>query len=285
MSTHHKPTLSWNPIRFIPSMIADGVPTLSEWFAKARSLNLTHVELYFGILGGFSKDHVSQVRGLLDSAGLSVSMFTAAPDFTHPEKTERVRHFENARRMLDVAAILQAPALRVTAGCLHDEVSTEDGIAMAADYLARLTEYSEPMNIQLAFENHYKDRLWTDRDFAHHTEIFLEIYDRLLDTPVKVNFDMSNQLMSDEDPLAVLDHVRDKIVHIHANDRHRGSYQHAVCGEGDLDFDGIFSRLAAIPYTGCISLEDGTRDGDAGTEKSFTLLREKIEDYYQLPIN
>ena len=276
-----KPYLAWNPIRFITTMIADGAPTLPEWFAMAQSHQLTHVELYFGILGGFDEAHVRQVRQWLDDASLQVSMFTIAPDFTHPDRDERERQVEDTRKKLELAAILQAPVVRITAGCVHPEVSTDEGINLAAEYLARMTDYSESLDVTLAFENHYKDRLWTNQDFAHPTETFLAIYDRLRDTPVKVNFDMSNQLMSGEDPLLVLDHVRDKIVHIHANDRHTGSYQHAVCGDGDLDFDGIFSRLAAIPYAGPISLEDGTLEGDTGTKKSFALLRRKIEEHYR----
>jgi sugar phosphate isomerase/epimerase len=134
--------------------------------------------------------------------------------------------------------------------------------------------------VTVVTENHYRDRRWTQEDFGFRTEGFLAVFDLIKDSPVMVNFDFSNQIMTGGDPLQVLEVVKHKLAHCHANDRNPGNYTHTLLGEGDVDIDAIFRVLREVNYTGPISYEDGNVLGDEGTRKGFDLLRRMIDKYW-----
>ena len=136
----------------------------------------------------------------------------------------------------------------------------------------------------LILENHYKDGYWNYPEFAQDSETFLEVLDRLGDMPhFGVNYDPSNALIAGEDPIALLEAVKHRVVTMHASDRmleggtladlHRleaepgAGYadilKHGVIGEGLNDYDRIFlfwqtwvstagypSKTATIPCKG-----------------------------------
>ncbi|MGQ9732205.1 MAG: sugar phosphate isomerase/epimerase family protein [Candidatus Zipacnadales bacterium] len=277
-----RPQVSWLAVRYINPCIDEGRPTLEEIIEQAYVLGLRHLEIYAGMLRKWDDpEYLSHIDAVLRRNEIGVCQITCAPDFTHPDPAIREREFLAMRRWVQVAHVLGATGLRVTAGCLHEGVAREDGITWAVDNLARLADFAESLGVKLGFENHYRDRRWTRHDFAHRTEEYLAIFERLRDTAVGVNFDTSNQLMTGRDPLEVLEVVKHKVWHVHASDRRRGEYTHTVIGEGAVDFDAIFTCLAAIGYTGYISIEDGQLEGDEGTLRSLQFVRRKIIEHWK----
>ncbi|MCS7253036.1 MAG: sugar phosphate isomerase/epimerase [Armatimonadota bacterium] len=275
-----KPTLSWIAVRYIDSMAERHEPSLEELFRKAVEFGLSFVELHHCMLPSYDRKMLNAVCGLLSQYGLGVSQLTCAPDFTHPDERFRENELEHMKTMVEVARVLGASGVRVTVGCAHEGVSLQQGVEWATRYILRLLDFAEPRGIKLGLENHYKDRLWKDVDFAFHPDVFLEVFHRLEDTPVGVNFDASNPLMVGEDPLRILREVKHKVWHMHASDRRVGEYQHTVVGEGDVNYDAIMSELSSIVYCGFISLEDGNPFGDDGTRRSLAFLRRKIEEHF-----
>ncbi|HID05664.1 MAG TPA: sugar phosphate isomerase/epimerase [Armatimonadetes bacterium] len=261
-------------------MAERGKPSLADLLAQARDFGLAFVELHYSILPAYNRRALNSVCKLLSRYELSISQLTCAPDFTHPDADQRMHELEEMKTLVQVARVLGACGVRITAGCAHEGVSREQGIQWAVDGIKRLLDFAEPRGIKLGLENHYKDRRWEHPDFAFQPDIFLAIFHRLEDTPVGVNFDAANSLMVGEDPLRILREVKHKVWHMHASDRKVGMYQHTVVGEGDVDYDAIFTELASINYCGFISLEDGSPFGDEGTRRSLTFLRQKIAQYY-----
>ncbi len=275
-----RPRLSWNPIRFVPSFVEKGRPTIREWLELAYEFGLPCVEIYYGLRPSREAGDLRNVRQILDRNELGVSMYTCAPDFGHPDAAERERQLAMMLEEVERAQILEAEGIRVTAGCVHEGVSRDDALRWAAESLARLADYAEPRGVKLGLENHYKDRLWSAPDVVFHTAEFLQLFELLRDTAVGVNFDASNQLMTGDDPMTVLEVVAQKVWHVHASDRQPGEYAHSVVGEGSVDFDPIFACLAHIGYSGCISLEDGNPEGDEGTLRGLRFLRRKIIEHW-----
>lgn len=275
-----RPEASWLAVRYIDSCIDEGRPTLEEIIGQAYEFGLRFIEIYLGMLRSHEADYLSRIRETLDRNGLAACQITCAPDFTHPDRAERDRQYEEMVRNVGTAQALGARGVRVTAGCVHEGVSRNDGIAWATEYLARLADHAEPRGVRLGFENHYRDRRWTRNDFAFHTAEYLAILDRLRDTPVGVNFDTSNQLMSGGDPMAVLEVVKEKVWHVHASDRLPGEYRHTVVGEGAVDFDPILRCLGEVGFDGFISLEDGNPEGDEGTVRGLRFIRRKIAEHW-----
>jgi len=95
-----------------------------------------------------------------------------------------------------------------------------------------------------------------------------------------INFDCSNQVMIEQDPMDVLEEVKDKVVSIHASDRFPGSYQHSVVGEGAVHYESIFETLKEVGFSGWISIEDGNPYGEEGFKMSFFFIRAKINKFW-----
>ena len=275
-----RPKISWNPLRYVNSMIDEGTPTLEEVLDEAKGLGLEYVEWHYGTIQPHTREHIADIRALHDRYGIGVSQWTCAPDFTHPDAAERARALDEMKHEVEVAGWIGAPGVRVTAGCRHPGVSEEQGIEWAVAGLLALAEYAEPRGIQLGYENHYRDRRWTEEDFSFRQETFLAIFQRINDSYVGVNFDASNQLMTHNDPMAVLEVVKHKVWHMHASDRFPGKYDHSVIGEGSVDFDPIFACLAAIGYDGYVSLEDNNPEGHIGTVRAVAFIRRKIAEHW-----
>ncbi|MFA4016772.1 MAG: hypothetical protein RUDDFDWM_001883 [Candidatus Fervidibacterota bacterium] len=280
-----KPTLSWLAVRYIDSMVESRQPSLESLFQQAVEFGLSFVELHYSMLPAYDRKTLNAVCDLLSRYGIGVSQLTCAPDFVHPDESVRLKELEQMKTMVEVARVIGARGVRVTAGCLHEGVSVADGINWAVECINRLLDFSEPRGIKLGLENHYKDRLWKKVDFAFQPAVFLELFHRLEETPIGINFDASNPLMVGEDPLTILREVKHKVWHMHASDRVVGSYQHTVVGEGDVNYDAIMAELASIGYYGFISLEDGNPIGDEGTRRSLSFLRRKIEEHFGEPPN
>jgi len=271
-----RPQVSWLAVRYINPCMDEGRPTLEEIIEQAYVLGLRYMEIYRGFLRSREPEYLRHIRALLDRNELGVSQITCAPDFTHPDLSAREAEYEDMLQWVETAHALHAVGVRVTAGCVHEGVAREDSIRWAVENLSRLGDHAEARGVKLGFENHYRDKRWTSNDFCFHTAEFLDVFEGLRDTPVGVNFDASNQLMTGEDPLPVLEVVKHKVWHMHASDRRPGEYTHTVIGEGAVDFDALFSCLADIGYAGFVSLEDGQTEGDAGTRRSLQFVRGSI---------
>ncbi len=267
-----KPTIGWMPVRYLHAIVEGQMP-LSEWLQRVPNFGLDTVELYHAFL---SEQTLPAVRRLLQTLGLKVSQITCAPDFTHPDPAVRRREQALMRQRVDWAHALGANAVRITAGMLHDDLPEEDGIRYAVEQMVTLAEYAVPLGVYPCYENHYRDRLWTREDFSFRVERFLRIFEQIEPTEVRLNFDFANPLMTGADPVALLQRVVHKVHHVHAGDRLPGEYQHSVLGEGMVPFPELLRLLHAHGYTGCLSIEDGQTQGDAGFQRSVAFLKAQV---------
>jgi sugar phosphate isomerase/epimerase len=146
-------------------------------------------------------------------------------------------------------------------------------------------------------ENHYKDGYWRFPEFAQRLEVFLDIVQRIDSPWFGVNYDPSNAIVAGEDPLAVLEAVKHRVVSMHASDRYltggtvedlkvqdgQAGYaknlQHGVIGKGLNDYDAIFSTLKAEGFDGWISIEDGVNGMDE-LRQSVAFLRDRIARHF-----
>jgi sugar phosphate isomerase/epimerase len=233
------------------------------------------------MLKNYQSDYLHLIHDKLRGLNLEVSQLCTSTDFTHPDPTERVHQKELLKNLIVVANEIGANAVRFVTGQAHPNVKKEDGIDWIVQGLEEIVRFAEPYGIQIRLENHYRDKsVWELPDFTHKAEVFFQLYDRIQDTPVMINYDCSNPLMCGDDPLEILHKVKKKVVSVHASDRKRGSYQHSVIGEGEVPFDDIFQVLSESGFTGWISAEDGNPKGDEGFFKSLEFLRAKLDEYW-----
>jgi len=270
--------------------------TIFDWIRMAKTLDIEGIELYNGFLESFDEGYLQRVREALESAGLEAPMFCYSPNFTDPDPLRRLEEIEAEKRAMSVAAFLGARTCRVLSGQRYPEVIRQDGVRWVVDAIHSLLPKAEELNIILAIENHYKDNYWKYPEFAQKSDIFLEIISQIRSPWFGVNYDPSNALIAGEDPLVLLQAVKERLVSMHASDRYLAGgtlddlrrmensvgyakiLKHGVIGRGMIDYDKVFAILQSVNFNGWISIEDGMNGLDE-IKESANFLRRKIEEY------
>jgi sugar phosphate isomerase/epimerase len=225
-------------------------------------------------------------------------MLCYSPDFTVPNPVERREQVRQAERMIDLVAFFGGKTCRVLSGQRRPGVGREQGVEWVVEGITALLPHAERRGIVLALENHYKDDFWTYPEFAQQKEVFLEILGRIPSPWLGVNYDPSNAILAGDDPLELLEAVKERVVSMHASDRHlkpghtleelrkvenvagyASILQHGVIGQGMNDYDAIFRTLHTAGFDGWISIEDGMNGLDE-IAQSAAFLREKIARYW-----
>jgi len=177
--------------------------------------------------------------------------------------------------VVEVAAVLGARLVRVTAGQAHPGTGCSEGIAWATEGLCRLVERTRGSGVTLVYENHAKPGAWQYTDFSQPPEIFLEIARGTGDAGLAINFDTGNAAAFAEDPLALLDQVIDRVASVHASDTaERGQLHHVLLGTGVTPFVPLFERLIAAGWDGWICMEEASLQGRDGVQAAARFVRQ-----------
>lgn len=283
-------------------MCVDKSMTLEQWIMQAADqLDVDGLEFYWGFTPQEPAE-IKFVRSLLDANNLQMPMMCYSPDFTKPDAKDRAVEVEKEKKVIEVTAALGGKFCRVLSGQRRSEVSRKDGVKYAADCIKELIPFAEKHRVTLILENHYKDGFWTQPEFAQKMDVFLELLGAIQRSPwFGVNYDPSNTVIAGEDPIALLEAVKDRVVTMHASDRYfeggtvedlrkmeahpQAGYaqilKHGVVGKGLNDFDKIFSILKKAGFNGWVSIEDG-QDPTVGMEHlrlSAEFLRVKMKEH------
>ena len=213
-------------------------------------------------------DDPLRVKRACAAAGVKLSGFSAHTPLAKPEiSTEYLKQ-----------------AVRFAAECGADVVNTDEGPKPAwttAEEDHVLMRYvlqeaalaAEPRGVRIGLEPHQQysctpaglDRMWA-----------------LVKSPaIGINFDTGNSYLGGEDPLRWLEHVKDRLVHLHAKDisiqqsgaergKVTGTPVGCACGEGVIDWAGVIAICRTCPRDIVFSVECGTVEQAA---KSLAHLR------------
>ena len=290
------------PKAWLDALCVDGAMSLVQWIDRSRELDVDGLEFFSGFLDLRDPKRWPDFRRRVEDQGRSIPMLCCSPDFTHPDSKFRQRQVDQEKHWIDMAAGLGCGFCRVLSGQRRPEVSREEGLRYAAKAIAECRAHAVARGVTLYLENHYKDNFWAYPEFAQRTEIFLELLDQIPPGPgLGVNFDPSNCLVCGDDPLALLDAVKERVVTMHASDRyfeggslaelqrldvdaHTGYapfLKHGVIGKGLNDYDRIFELLRGVGFNGWISIEDGSDPwtGFEDLRQSAMFLRNKLREH------
>jgi len=287
------------PKCFLRAMVVDRTMSLDDWIALVReNLDVDGLEFHWGFTPSDRAERRRLAAGLREQ-GLCAPMMCYAPDFIHRDAARRQLEVAGQLQAIEATADLGGGYCRVLSGQWKPDVSREDGLAMAADAISACLPTAARHGVCLVLENHYKATLWEYPEFAQRREDFLELLSRIPAGPnFGVNFDPSNAVIAGDDPVALLEEVKHRVVTMHASDRYfeggtvedlrkldrdpRQGYapflRHGVIGRGCIDYDRIFAILRGVDFTGWISIEDG-EDPVVGIEhlrESAVFLRAKM---------
>src|SRR3954469_17077857 len=291
------PKLAAFPKAYLDQLCIDGSMTIPQWIELAATLGVDGSEFYTGFLGLADPQAWPQSRKIAADHGMTIPMLCCSPDFTHPDPVFRREQVEREKRWIDMTAELGGTYCRVLSGQRRPELLPDTGLRYAADCITECLDHAANRKVILILENHYKDNYWDHPEFAQSTEMFCDLVSRINSPHFGVNYDPSNAYLAGEDPLELLERVKDRVLTMHASDRYliegtledlqreedgRGyaaRLRHGVIGRGLNDFDAIFSTLKTAGFDGWISIEDGV-DGLAQLQESVSFLRGKIEEHW-----
>jgi len=268
--------LSAFPKCYMDALCVDRSMSVFDWIEMASGLEVDGLEMYPGFFTSLEDEYLDRVREAIERHGMTMPMFCCSPDFTHPDPAVRRDEIERERRMIDVTARLGGGFCRVLSGQRRPEVGREEGIDRVADAIDELLPHAESRRVVLALENHYKDGYWQYPEFAQKSDVFLAIVERIRSPWFGVQFDPSNAVVAGEDPLRLLEQVKNRVVTMHASDRflkpgytqeelreaeegpgYASILVHGVTGRGLNDYSRIFALLREAGFDGWISIEDG----------------------------
>jgi sugar phosphate isomerase/epimerase len=274
--------------------------TLFEWIELAATLGVDGLEFYSGFL---PDDPVSlqQVKDALARHELAMPMLCCSPDFTQPDPVLLAAEIEREKRMIELTAFFGGRYCRVLSGQRRPGLDRRAGVAQVVRVIQSLLPFAEQHQVVLTMENHYKDNYWEHPEFAQKMDVFIEIVDQIDSPWFGVNFDPSNTLLAGEEPLVLLERVKDRVVTMHASDRflksgtiedlrreenaagYAARLAHGVIGGGMNDYDAIFTVLRSVGFQSWISIEDGV-NGMEELRQSAGFLRAKIDRHFSEPL-
>jgi sugar phosphate isomerase/epimerase len=285
------------PKCFLDDIIVHRTLPLAEWIRMAATLGVQGLEMHN--LFFTDEKSVEDARRQCDAAGLAIPMLCYSPDFTQPDPSARRAELEGQKRAIDLAVRLGGRFCRTLSGQNRPGLDRHAAVAWCVEMIREAASYAGEKGITLTIENHYKDGYWKYPEFALHGDVFLEIVEQVDSPAFGINFDPSNTIVAGEDPLALLEKIKHRVVTMHASDRslHGGSIadlrrmeqdpqhgyativQHGVIGRGLNDYDAIFSTLRGAGFHGWVSIEDGM-NGMEELRLSADFLREKIHRHF-----
>ena len=292
------PKLAAFPKAYIRALVQGGM-NLREWVDLAAPLGLDGLEFYSGFHELADPKRWPELRRTVESAGMTIPMMCCSPDFSQPDPTLRRQEIEKEKQWIRMSAELGAKYCRVLSGQRRPQLTQDQGLQIVVENIEACLPEAEKCGVTLIIENHYKDDFWEYPEFAQKMDVFLEIVDAIDDrTHFGVQYDPSNAIVAGDDPIELLERVKDRVVTMHASDRYLepgttldelrqtdgtigyfAKLKHGVTGKGLNDYDRIFAILKSANYQGWISIEDGM-NGMAEMKESIDFLKRMRDRYF-----
>ena len=239
-----------------------------EWgVAKAAELGYEYVEpmVHWGRellseAGYFHSvsmlDDPLRISRTCESAGVKVSGLSAHCPLCKPEIS--VEYLKQAVRF---AAECGAPVVNTDEGPKPDWTTEDEDHLLMRYTLTEAVKAAEPRGIEIGLEPH--------QQYSKSPEGLDKIYG-LVDSPViGINFDTGNSYIAGHDPIAWLQRVKDRLIHLHAKDiaveqaeaergKVTGTPVGCACGDGVIDWEKVVAICRTVDRDIVFSVECGT---------------------------
>jgi sugar phosphate isomerase/epimerase len=201
-------------------------------------------------------DDPYRVKKACENAGIKLSGLSAHCPLCKPEIST-----EYLKQAIRFAAECGAPVVNTDEGPKPKWTTIEEDHVLMRYVLKEAAQVAEPRGILIGLEPH--------QQYSKHPDGLDRIY-HLVDSPViGINFDTGNSFLCGHDPIAWLERVKDRLVHLHAKeipkaqaDAERGKVTGTAvgcaCGEGVIDWKAVVEALRTAPRDIVMSVECGT---------------------------
>lgn len=229
--------------------------TIEEAVSAAESYGYAAIEwrLADGAIIGpdASADVRRRLREVPAAHGVEVACLDSSCRVVQGEPKERAATIEAGQRMLDLAAEVGAPFLRVFGGELPANTTRTSLLGSAAEVLHALGSYGAERNVTVIVETH---DAWTD------SEDVRALLQAAAFPAVKVLWDTHHTYRFGEAPTQTLALLGDTIAYAHIKDSRLSvsdpsAWTYCLLGEGDVPLREICEALKKGGYAGYLSLE------------------------------
>jgi sugar phosphate isomerase/epimerase len=213
--------------------------------------------------------------------GIDLICLSTHQNFVSPKPEVISENVEHTKKCIEIAYQLGIPCIRINTGRWNTTANfdtlmanrgiepvlaghtEEEGFKWCIDGIQRCLAKAEESGVILALENHW--------GLARTPEGLLRIVNAIQSPWLGVLMDTGNFL---EDPYPKLELIAPKTIFVQAKTYHGGGEWYSL----DLDYKRIAKILAAVNYTGYVSLEmEGKENPDVAVPKSIELLRQAFQ--------
>ena len=228
-------------------------------------------------------DHRSYLRRLKRHAfvnGVDLICVSTHQSFVSPKPETITANVEHTIKCIELAYELGVPCIRINTGRwgvydfdklmakrgvepVLEGYTEEDGFKWCIDGISRCLPKAEECGVLLALENHW--------GLARTPEGLMRIVNAIQSPWLGVLMDTGNFL---EKPYPKLEQIAPRTVFVQAKTYYGGGEWYKL----DLDYERVAKILAAVKYTGYVSLEmEGKENPDTAVPKSLAMLRKAFE--------
>jgi len=212
------------------------------------------------------------IRAICEHHGVAISGLSSHTPLCKPEIS--VEYLKQAIRW---AADVGAPVVNTDEGPKPRWTSEDMDFTLMTYTLTEAARVAERYGIQIGLEPHQQ---------YSKTPAGLDRIASLVDSPaIGINFDTGNSYLAGEDPYAWLEHVKARLVHLHAKDisvrqsdsergKVTGTPVGCACGDGVIDWERVITIVRDVPQDIVLSVECGTVPE---AERSFEHLRRLLK--------
>lgn len=203
-------------------------------------------------------DDPLRVKRACEEAGIKPSGLSAHSPLCKPEIAT-----EYLKQAVRFAAECGAPAINTDEGPKQPWTTEQEDYCLIRYTLKEAARSAEPRGIYIGIEPH--------QQYSKNPDGLDRIQRSAESRYVGINFDTGNSFLAGQDPYVWLEHVKDRLVHVHAKDisvqqsnaergKVTGTPVGCACGDGVIDWKRVIGILKTAPRDLVLSVECGTVD-------------------------
>ena len=190
------------------------------------------------------------------------------PTLLNADPADRGTRIQFLQQCIDLASLVGAESVSLWSGVSDDTADTEVLWDRLLAGLGEVLEFARGKGVRLSFEPEPGMLIDT-------MEKFERLQERLSDPLFGLTLDVGHvHCMRDGDADEHIRRWRDKLWNVHIEDMRRGTHEHLMFGDGEMQFAPIFAALREIDYTGPVHVELSRHSHNAVevARKSFEFL-------------
>ena len=201
-------------------------------------------------------DDPYRIKNACERAGVKLSGLSAHSPLCRPEIST-----EYLKQAIRFAAECGAPVVNTDEGPKKSWTTDDEDHVLIKYSLTEAAAVAEPRGILIGLEPH--------QQYTKHPEGLDRIYNLVESRVIGINFDTGNSYLCGHDPYEWLEHVADRLVHLHAKDisveladdqrgKVTGTPVGCACGDGVIDWARIVDICRGCKRDIVFSVECGT---------------------------